>query len=84
MKTFVALAIVLSREGLAAYRANKWPLIGVSAEVRAQVVGSCKTFGTEAALERGGVLLHTFGPRLLALLWLGQAESKNVVGDGGG
>lgn len=79
----MTLAIVLSRKGLAANRANKWSFIGVGAKVRPEVVSTRETFGAKAALECSRVLLHSFRPGLLALLWFGQAQSKDVVGNGG-
>jgi hypothetical protein len=59
VQAFVTFAVVLSRESFAADSTDEWSLVSVSAEMRAQIVCTCETFGTEAALECGGMLLHS-------------------------
>ena len=54
----MAFAVVLPREGFAAHCADKGPLVGVGAEMRAEVVSACEFLGAESALERRGVFLH--------------------------
>lgn len=51
--------VVLARKSLRADRTYKRPLISVSTEMGAQVVGTCETLGTQIALEGGGVLLDS-------------------------
>jgi hypothetical protein len=53
----VAFAIVLSCEGFAADGADEWALVGVGAEMRAEVICAGEAFRTECALEGGGVFL---------------------------
>lgn len=57
VKTLVALAVVLAGERFAADGAHKGALVGVRAQVGAQVVGSREALRAEVALERGRVLL---------------------------
>jgi len=64
MQTFVALPIVLSRKRFAADGANKRSFIGVGAQVGPQVIGSCKAFRAQVALEGGRMLLHS-----LRIIW---------------
>ena len=64
MQTFVALPIVLSRKRFAADGANKRSFIGVGAQVGPQVIGSCKAFRAQVALESGRMLLHS-----LRIIW---------------
>lgn len=60
MQTLVALAVVLTRKGLATHGADEWAFVGVSAKVRAEVVGTREAFGTERALEGSRVFLRAF------------------------
>lgn len=53
----MALAIVLAGKGLATDRTHEWALVGVRAEMAAQVVGAREAFGAEMALKGGWVLL---------------------------
>lgn len=82
MKTLMALPVMLSCKCLAAHSANKGPLVGVGAKVRAQVVGAGKALGAEGALESCGVLLHALGSSrgVLAALALHESKSNHVVG----
>lgn len=57
VETFVALSVVLAREGFAADGADEGPLVGVGSEMGAEVVGAGEALGAEGALEGGGVLL---------------------------
>ena len=54
----MALAVVLAREGFAADGADEGALVGVGAQVGAEVVGAGEALGAEVALECGGVFLH--------------------------
>ena len=60
VQALVPFAVVLSGKGLAADGADEGPLVGVRAQVRAEVVGACEAFGAEVALEGCGVFLDTF------------------------
>jgi hypothetical protein len=57
VQALVALAVVLAGKGLAAHRAQEGTLVGVGAEMGAEVVGSREAFGAQATLEGGRVLL---------------------------
>ena len=61
VQALVALAVVLARKGLAADGADKGPLVGVGAQVGAQVVGAREALRAEVALEGGRVLLGALG-----------------------
>lgn len=63
MQAFVSLPVVLAGKCFTADTANKWTLIGVSAQMRTQVVGSCEAFRAQITLESGWVLLRA--------LWVG-------------
>jgi len=43
VEAFVTLAVVLAREGFAAYAADEWTLVGVCAEMGAKVVCARET-----------------------------------------
>src|SRR5690606_2412241 len=51
VQALVPLAVVLTRERLAAHRAHEGPLIRVCPQVRAQVVRAGEALGAERALE---------------------------------
>ena len=57
VEAFVAFAVVLAREGFAADGTDERALVGVGAEVGAEVVGTGEALGAEVALECGGVFL---------------------------
>lgn len=83
VQAFVALAVMLTRKRLAADGAHKGPLIGMRAQVRAEVVRACKAFGTKRALKGGRVFLNPLvragGGRPGRV---GQFEDVIAVGDG--
>lgn len=66
VETLVTLAVVLAGKGLAANRADEWPLVCVGAEMGAEVVGSGEAFGAEMAFECRGVLLSALEAALAA------------------
>ena len=77
--------VVLPRECLSTYRADKRSFVSMSSEMGSEVVSSCKSFRTETALECRGVFLHSFrisgtGPRSL---WIGKVKDVVAVWDGG-
>ena len=76
------LAIVLPRERLPAYCAYERPLVGVRAQVRAQVVRTCETLRAEMTLERGRVFLRPFGLLHVGTRPLRIGKVKNVVAVG--
>lgn len=57
MQAFVSFAIVLARESFLADGADERSFIRVCAQMRAEIVSSCETFGAESALKCGGVFL---------------------------
>ena len=81
MKSFVALPIVLARKGFPAYCTDEWSFVGVCAKMRAKIVGTCKTFRAQSALEGRGMLLHSLGVTAVRRcgLILRVRESKYIV-----
>lgn len=83
VQAFVALAVMLTRKRLSADGAHKRPLIGMRAQVRAEVVRACKALGAERALEGGRMFLNslvrTGGGRPVRV---GQFEDVIASGDG--
>lgn len=79
----MALPIVLPRERFAADGANKRSLVSVGAQVGPQIIGSCKAFRTQVALEGGRMLLHPFGVvgRGTRPLWIGQIQDVVAIVD---
>ena len=85
VETFVAFAVVLACESLAADGANKGTFVGVGAEMGAEVVGSCETFGTEVALKCGWMFLHAaVCASGRGAVWVGELEDVVTVWNGGG
>lgn len=84
VQAFVTLAVVLARKRLAADVAHKGPLVGVRAQVRAEVVRTRKAFGAERALEGGRVFLNPLPVRARGgrSARVGQFEYVIAVGDG--
>ena len=81
----MAFAVMLSGKSLAADGADEGPLVGVRAEVGAEVVGACEAFGAEVALEGCWVFLDTFlGARSRWSGRVGKFEDVVAVGDRGG
>jgi hypothetical protein len=58
VEAFVAFAIVLAGEGFAADGADEGTLVGVGAQVGAEVVGTRESLGAETALVCGWVFLN--------------------------
>lgn len=60
VETFMSFPVVLARKCLAANAAHEGTLIGMSAEMRSQVVGTCESLRAQSTLESRWVLLCTF------------------------
>jgi len=58
VEAFVTFTIVLACEGLAADSADKGSFVGMSAEMRPEVVGAREAFGAKMTLESGGMFLN--------------------------
>jgi hypothetical protein len=67
MQSLMSLAIMLAGECFAADTAYEWTLIGVSAQVRPQIVSSREAFWTQIALKCRGMLLRPLG--IGAICW---------------
>lgn len=75
----MSFAVVLAREGFAAYGADKGSFVCVCAEVGAEVVGSGEAFWTQGALEGSGVFLDSFWFAWCCAGTLGVGEIEDVV-----
>lgn len=79
MKTFVAFTVVLTSERFAADGAYERSLVGVRAQMGAEVVRSSESLRTEIALKRGGVLLLPAALCAVGRCSLGIGEIEDVV-----
>lgn len=83
VQAFVALAVVLPREGFVAYGADERSLVGMCPEMRPQVVGAGESLGAEGALESSRVLLNALRVAIIRgtrrRLILRVCEAENIV-----
>lgn len=59
MQSLVSLAIMLASEGLATYSADERALIGMSTEMRSEIVSASKLLRTQITLKSGRVFLDS-------------------------
>ena len=85
VEAFVAFAVVLAGEGFAAYCTDERSFVGMGPQMRAEVVCTRKAFGTEVALECGGVFLDASGVLLThrGPGGIGEVEEVAAVGHRG-
>lgn len=58
VEAFMTFAIVLACEGLATDSADEGSFVGMSAKMRAEIVGAREAFGAESTLEGGRMFLN--------------------------
>lgn len=81
----MTLAVVLAGKGFPADGADKGPLVGVGAQVRAKVVGAREAFGAEVTLKRCWVLLDALvGAGSRGARGVGEFKDVITIGDRGG
>lgn len=84
VEALVSLSVMLTRKSFATDCTNEGPLVGMSPQVGAQVVGPCESLGAQCALESSRVLLDTLaGSAVLAALVVGirKAKGDDIVGN---
>lgn len=79
----MAFAVVLPREGFAAYGTDEGPLVGVCSEMRPQVVGAGEALGAESTLESSRVLLNALRVAIIRVTRrryiLGVCEAEDII-----